>query len=152
MAFSTRLGPHRQGTVKEGSGANCGLPILVQTATVAYTNTTAKNLFILPAGSQVLSVIVDVTTAFDSSGTDLLDIGTTASGALYVNDLDVSSTGHNVCTLVAANLASILNVGTSDVTVTATYAQSVADAANGAATVTVLYIQRNPDGTVTVAP
>ena len=152
MAFSTRLGPHRQGTVKEGSGANCGLPILSQAGTVAYTDTSAKSLFILPAGSKIISVIVDVTTAFNSSGTDLLDVGTTANGALYVNDLDVSSTGHNVCTLVAGNLASILNVGTSDVTVTATYAQSVADAAAGAATVTVNYIQRNTDGTTTVAP
>lgn len=149
MGYATHLGPARFGTVKENAGMNCGDVVLSQSATVAYTDTTAKNLFTLPAGAKILSFIIDVTTAFNSSGTDLLDIGNSTDAALYVSDADVSAQIHSVATLVAANLASVVNIGTSDVTVTATYAQSVADADEGAATITVTYVMRNSDGTST---
>lgn len=152
MGYSTHLGPARFGTVKENAGMNCGGPILTQSATLAYTDTTAKNLFIIPAGSRITAIKIDVVTAFNSSGTDLVDVGTTADGAFYVNDADVSSTVHATATLVAANLASVINVGTSDVQVTATYAQSVADASAGAATISIEYVMRNPDGTNTPTP
>ena len=72
MGFSTHLGPQRLGTVKEGASRNCGVTIVSQSNTVAYTDTTAKNLFIIPAGAQVINVIVDVVTAFTDTGTDLL--------------------------------------------------------------------------------
>lgn len=152
MAFSTRLGPHRQGTVKEGSGANCGFPILMQTATVAYTDTTAKNLFILPAGSMIVGVDIYVLTAFDSDGTDYLSIGSAADDDLIVNDHDVSSTGASAGTLVAANLATILSIGTSDLQIVGIYANGGSAPTAGSARVVVKYIQRNTDGTTTVAP
>lgn len=152
MGYASHLGPMKLGTVKDGAGANMGGVVVSQAATVTFADTSAKNLFIIPAGSRIVSFVIDVTTAFNSSGTDLLDIGTTANGALYVNDADVSSTGHIVATLVAANLASVINVGSTDVQITATYAQSVADAAAGSALVSVVYEIRNPDGTTTVAP
>lgn len=147
MGFATHLGPWRLGTVKEGASRNCGVTIVSQSASVAYTNTTAKNLFILPAGAQVINVIVDVVTAFNGTGTDLLDIGKTGSAAFFVNDLDVSSTGHTNCTLVAANLATIYNIGTSDVQVTATYVDQNSNASAGLAYVTVVYAVKSSTGT-----
>jgi hypothetical protein len=152
MGYATHLGPIRFGTVKENAGFNCGSPVLVQSATLANTNTTAKNLFILPAGSQVLYVTVDVITAFNDTGTDLVDIGSSSSGALFVSALSVASTGHTVATLVAANLATITNIGTTDMQVTATYTGANADSSAGSALITVGYVMRNVDGTTTAAP
>lgn len=152
MGYSTHLGPARQGTVKEGASANCGSPLLTQSNTIAYTDTTAKNLFILPAGAKVVDFKLDVVTAFNAGTTNVLDIGTTADDDLFVNDAAVGTAVHATCTLVAANLASIINIGTSDVQVTATYVPSGTAATAGSATVTVIYEMRNPDGTSTPVP
>lgn len=152
MGFQTHLGPARFGTSKEGAGFNCGLPVLSQSNTLAYTDTAAKNICILPAGAQIISIILDVTTVFNAGDTNVIDIGTTADGALYVNDAAAGTAVHAVCTLVAANLASVINVGSSDVQITATYVPGGTAAGTGAATVTVNYVMRNPDGTVTHNP
>jgi hypothetical protein len=146
MGFATHLGPYRLGTIKEGAARNCGVNVVSQSNTVAYTDTTAKSLFILPAGSQVLSIYIDVITAFNSSGTEVLDVGKTGDGAFFVNDQTLTATGHFVATLVPANLATIVNVGTTDIQVTATFVQSVADATTGLARVTCLYAVKDSDG------
>jgi hypothetical protein len=146
MGFASHRGPWRLGTVLEGSTKNAGVTIVSQSNTIAYTDTTAKDLFILPAGAQVLAVYVDVLTAFNSSGTDLLDIGKTGTANFFVNDQDVSATGHFVSTLVAGNLATIVNIGTSDVTVIGTFVQSVADADAGSARVTFVYAVKDASG------
>ena len=157
MGFATHLGPWLLGTVKETTGTtvgtirNTGTTIVSQTNTLTYANTTAKNLFVLPAGAQILNVIIDITTAFNSSGTDLIDVGTAADGAYYVNDATASAAGHFAATLVSTNIAGILNIGTSDVQVTATYVQSVADASAGSAQITIVYAVKNSDGTSTPA-
>ena len=152
MGFATHLGPWLLGTVKDTTGTtvgtirNTGATVVSQTNTLTFANTTAKNMFVLPAGAQILSIIIDIGAVFNSSGTDLIDIGTTADGAYYVNDAVASATGHFVATLVPANIAGVLNVGTVDVQITATYVQSVADATTGSASVTVNYVVKNPDG------
>lgn len=152
MGYATHLGPVRYGTIREGASANCGSPVLTQSATLAYTDTSAKNLFKLPAGAKIISVILDVVTAFNAGTTNVIDIGTSADGALYVNDAAAGTTGHFTCTLVAGNLASIINVGTSDVQVTATFVPTGTAASAGAANISVQYEMRNTDGTVTTNP
>lgn len=152
MGYQTHLGPARFGTVKEGAGVNCGSPVLSQTNTLVNTNIAAKNLFILPAGSQIVSVILDIVTAFNDSSTNVIDIGTTANGAYYVNDAAAGTTVHAVCTLVPGNLAGIVDVGTSDVQVTATYVPTGTGSSAGLAYITVNYVMKNADGTTTIAP
>lgn len=105
------------------------------TNTVTFANTTAKTLFTLPANAIVVGITVDVTTAFNSSGTDLLDVGKSGTANHFRDDLNVAAAGQT--TTGWSNLGS---VGSSPVIVTATYAQSVADAAAGAARVTFHYI------------
>lgn len=146
MGFSTHLGPQRLGTVKEGSGRNCGVTIVSQSNTVAYTDSTAKNLFILPAGAQVLNIIIDVVTAFTDTGTDTISIGKTGSAAYFVNAADVSAQIHTNATLVAANLSGIVNVGTSDVQVIGTFAGQNGNAGAGLAYVTCVYAVKSSDG------
>lgn len=146
MGFSTHLGPQRLGTVKEGASRNCGVTIVSQSNTVAYTDTTAKNLFIIPAGAQVINVIVDVVTAFTDTGTDLLAIGKTGSAGFFVAAQDVSAQIHTVSTLVAANLSGVVNVGTSDVQVTATFTGQNGNAGAGLAYVTFVYAVKDSSG------
>jgi hypothetical protein len=146
MGFATHLGPYRLGTIKEGAARNCGVNVVSQSATVTFADTTAKNLFILPAGAQVLSIFVDVLTVFNSSGTEVLDIGKTGTANFFVDDQTLTALGHFNCTFVAANVATIFNVGTTDIQVTATFVQSVADATTGSARVTFLYAVKDTDG------
>lgn len=101
------------------------------TATVAFTDTAAKNLFVLPSRSKVIRIDVDVTTAFNSSGTDLLDIGKTGTLNHFKDDLVVSATGQTV-----TGWSNLGDIGASDVQVTGLYAQSVADSNAGAARIT----------------
>lgn len=110
--------------------------VFALTNTVAYTDTTAKDLFVLPADSVILGVFVDVTTAFNDSTTDVLDLGHT-TGSEYKNDLDVSSAGQTV-----TGWSALGDVGTSSVTVTGTYTGGTGDPTAGEATVTFLVAAR----------
>lgn len=106
------------------------------TGTVAYTDTTAKTLFVLPAKTLVVAVHVDVTTAFNDSGTDVLDVGKVGTGNHFRNDLDVSSAGQTL-----TGWSNLGDVGASAVGVTATYAGQNANASAGAARVTFVCLQ-----------
>jgi|GEM_PF-1772182 len=119
---------------------NFGGTTAVKYGTVAHTDTTAKSLFTLPEGAVVVGITVNVSTAFNSSGTDLLDIGITGTANYYANDLNVDTatqlvTGMQVARLFDAPLDS-------PTTVTAIFVQSVADASAGLATVCFSYITR----------
>lgn len=70
-----------------------GGDVAVKFATFAYTDTTAKALFTLPAGSVVIDYIADVQTVFNDSGTDLLIVGTSDNDDAYVDDLSGASLG-----------------------------------------------------------
>lgn len=113
-----------------------GGSIAVMYNTVAYTDTTAKTLFVLPTGAVILQWLVNVTTAFNDSGTDLLDIGGAAANT-YANDLDVSATGQITAGYTAAQMFATPLTG--PVTVTATYTGQNSNASAGAATVAVFY-------------
>ena len=60
---------------------------------VLYTDIVEKALFLLPHGAVVLDVQVDVTTAFNDSGTDLLEVGVVGDPDAILNDLDLSFAG-----------------------------------------------------------
>lgn len=120
--------------LREVLGSDSGGGVLVGlTATVDYTDTAAKNLFVLPANTVVVGIFVNVTTAFNSTGTDLLDIGKTGTANHFKDDLSVAATGQTV-----TGWSNLGSVGSSDVQVIGTFAQSVADATAGSATVTFL--------------
>lgn len=66
-------------------------------ATLAHTDTTAKDLFSLPAGAQILDWQINVTTAFDDSGSsDIIDIGNADTADAYVADFDCGTAGLTV--------------------------------------------------------
>lgn len=106
---------------------------------------TTVNVGVIPAGATVVGGGVHVITAFNSSGTDLLDVGfvggtTDADG--YATDLTLAGVGF----IPLDELAATTNIQQSvDATVTCAPAQSVADATAGVADVIVWYVP-NTDG------
>lgn len=98
----------------------------------------------IPPGSTVHGGGVHVITAFNSSGTDLLDvgfIGATTDDDAYATDLTLAAVGF----IALDELAATTNIqGTVEHTVTCTPAQSVADATAGVADVIVLYTSGYP--------
>lgn len=99
----------------------------------------------VPSGALLVQSIsgVHVTTAFNSSGTDLIDIGGNTGNDDpddYATDLDVSTVGFKA---IDEALGTAVNPTTADTEITVTYAQSVADASAGVAEVVIAYIPDN---------
>lgn len=67
---------------------------------ITYQDTTAKKLFSLPKYCTLLRAYVHVKTAFNGSGTDLLDVGTSGNGDQFVNDHNLASLGFAAATLL----------------------------------------------------
>lgn len=121
------------------AGPSLGGTLAVKFNTVAYTDSTAKQLFTLPKGAIPILWIRNIVTAFNDTGTDLLDIGKVGSAAAFANDLDVSAVGQGVTGVVPAALFTEL---TEDTIVTATFTGENADASAGSAIVGCIYMQR----------
>ena len=104
---------------------------------------TTVNVGVIPAGASVIGGGVHIVTAFNSSGTDLLNVGfvggtTDADG--YATLLTLAAVGY----IELDELGATTNIQQSvDTTVTCAPAQSVADATAGAADVIVLFIPNN---------
>lgn len=139
MGFSAFSGPIRSGTVRYGAGENCGVAVLVQTKALPAT-AGATTVAVLPAGSQILDIIVDTTTVFNSATTLVIGDGTTANK--YVTTTTITTAGRNDLSSTYQPLQ-FINVGTSDVSIVATTAGS---AATGAARVTIMYAQKASNG------
>ena len=97
--------------------------------TVTYQNTAAKALFSLPPGTIPLFAIVQVETAFNDSGTDLLTLGKGADGDYFASGIDLSTAGGK---LVMLNQSAPL---TAKAGVTATYTGQNGNATAGRAIV-----------------
>ena len=153
MGFATHLGPWLLGTVKNTTGTtvgtirNTGCTVVAQSGTTGVADTTAKNLFVIPAGSQILNVTVDITTAYAGTTGNTITIraGSTILGTVGSASTTPLSVGRATFTITGANIGTFVNVGTSDVIITATYA-CAGVASGGAATVTCDYVVRNSDG------
>lgn len=61
--------------------------------TLTYNDTTAKTLFTLPAGSRLTRLLFNVTTAFNGSGTDTVNVGDGTTQNRFAAAVDVSSAG-----------------------------------------------------------
>jgi len=145
MAFSTFTGPVRSGTVKNTTGTtlgtidNTGVVSLVQSASLALDT---KVVAVLPAGSQILDILIDVTTTFTTSSTLAVGDGTTVDA--YVTAITTATAGRQAITFSGAQLTAMSNIGTSDVAVTVTMAGTTAIV--GAGLITIRYAQKTSTG------
>ena len=151
MANTTFSGPILAGTIKNTTGTtvgtdvkNTGQVLMSQSFSFDYTveATATDTSVVIPANSQIVRIDVNVETAFNDTGADILEVGSSADTDLYVNDVDISAVG-KIALGTAALCANWKDIGTSDVRVGFIYNGANNDASAGAATVTISYLQNN---------
>ena len=141
MAITTFSGPIKSGTVREGASENLGFTLMSQSAVIdiiGATNTTT--IGIIPANSQIVDAIMNVTTVSNDSGTGTVIIGTAADDNAFMSATNVKAAA---VTHTGGTTALATDIGTTDTAVTATYTAANGDGTTGAATVTILYMQNN---------
>jgi hypothetical protein len=104
---------------------------------IGATNTTAVG--IIPANSQIVDVILNVTTVSNDGGTATVQVGHVGDTDEYLPATNVKALGTTRGTIGADGT----DIGASDQTVNAIYTAANGNGATGAATVTILYIQNN---------
>jgi hypothetical protein len=149
MAFSTFSGPIRSGTVREGAGENTGLVMLTQSydtgvVTAGVGNVDAQ-LGILPAGSQIVNILVDQVVVPGGSSTSAVSVGSTSGGNDLMAAVTTTAGGRFTGTATAATQLAWQTSTSADTPVFVRYAVGVA-AGVGRAVVTVVYVQRASNG------
>ena len=149
MGFSTFSGPIRSGTVREGAGENTGLVMLTQSydtgvVTAGVGNVDAQ-LGILPAGSQIVNILVDQVVVPCGSSTSTISVGSTSGGAELSAAVATTAGGRFTGTATAATQLAWQTSTSADTPVFVRYAVGVA-AGVGRAVVTVVYVQRASNG------
>ena len=151
MATTNFSGPITAGNIRNTTGTivgtdvkNTGQVLMSQSFsfTFATEGAATDTNVVIPANSQIVSVDVNVETAFNDSGADILEVGSSADTDLYVNDTVISAVG-SIAMGAAALCANWKDIGTSDVRIGFIYNGANNDASAGAATVTINYLQNN---------
>lgn len=124
------------GYAQDASGKPVGGVLLIASNTLIRTNTTAKALFTIPAGAVIVSWILNVTTAFNSDGTDLVNIGISGTANKFVSALDVSTTGLLSVGVDASQIGSVQSTAQA---VTGIYAAGGSAPSTGAMTIICQY-------------
>jgi len=167
MGFATHLGPWLLGTVKNTTGTtvgtieNLGSTIVSQTFKKNYTgqaaSATTDTLCVLPAGAQILDILVDTLVAFTGSTAANLTIGDGTTANLYWATSDITTQGRLAITNAATKLANWagatstaspngIGIGATDVKVIATLTPTVAAVTAGTVQYTVMYVVANSNG------
>lgn len=145
MGTTTFSGPVKSGTIREGASANVGQVVLQQSVPITFAHTTAAAIgIIIPAGSHIIDILVDVETVWDSTTSDDICIGDSVdvdefAGSTTDGDLQVA--GQTRLSTTAAQSTSRKDVGTADVPLYATITGVGGSLTQGAATITVVYAQ-----------
>ncbi len=147
MATTTFSGPIKAGTIRNTIGttvgtnvANIGFATMAQSIIVDITGASALNqrVAIVPANSQIIDVILNVTTANTDTGAATVSVGTAADANAFLDAVNVKALGTTHGTLDTE----ATNVGTTDLEVLADFTGATGDG-TGAGTVTVVYLQNN---------
>jgi hypothetical protein len=148
MARTTFSGPLRAGNIPNTTGttvgtnvSNVGYVVMAQSAVIDIIGATSNNQVVatIPANSQIVDVILNVTTANNDGTAATVDVGTSADANAFISAADVTAVGTTRGTLDTE----ATDVGTTDIQVLADFTATDGDGTTGAATVTVLYIQDN---------
>ena len=136
-----------QGAVKSGDGfsetaTGVGTAVFSQTALINFdADLVQEATFVLPKGGQIVDIVVDVLTAYDSATSATLTVGTASAGTQYAGAVDAKTAGRVRPTFSAAQLAAMDGIG-SNTTAYATVT-SVGQPTAGQVRVTVLYTGGN---------
>lgn len=142
MARTSWSGPLASGTRDGGYGTdvNMGLAVLSQTVLIDYDATLVQSKTVnLPEDSQIVDILVDVLTAYNSATSATLSVGIAAAGTEYAGSVNAKTAGRTRPTFSAAQLAAMDDIDTNK-TVVATVT-SVGQPTAGQVRVTYLYVQ-----------
>ena len=142
MSQTTWSGPLASGDKNAGvsGGPNIGLAVLSQTVLINFDATLVQNATVyLPYNSQILNVVVDVLTAYNSATSATLTVGTSSGATTYASGVNAKTAARTQPTFTAAQLDAMENIGSTG-TVTATIT-SVGQPTAGQVRVTYLYVQ-----------
>lgn len=148
MGKTTFSGPIKAGTINDTTGTtigtnvtNVGSVLMAQSMKPNITGASQLNqrVAVVPANSQIVDVILNVTTAGDDSGAATISVGTSTDADAFLNGINTKAVGTTHGTLDTE----ATDVGTTDLEVLADFTGATGDGTTGLATVTVLYIQNN---------
>ena len=142
MSQTNLSGPLQIGDRPAGytGGSNLGYVVLSQTMLINRDATLVQSASInLPYNSQIINIVCDVLTQYDSATSATLTVGTTAGGTTYASGVNAKTAARTTPTFTAAQLTSMASTGTTGpVVATVT---SVGQPTVGQVRVTVLYVQ-----------
>ena len=148
MANTTFSGPVRAGTISNTTGttlgtniANVGQVLMAQSVKIDIIGASHLNQVcaVVPANSQIVDVILNVTTVNNDGAAATVSVGTVADADAFINGQSVKALGTTHGTLDTE----ATNVGATDIQVLADFTGTNGDGTTGAATVTVMYLQNN---------
>ena len=148
MGTTTFSGPIKAGTIKDTTGttvgsdiANTGFVVMGQSAVIDIIGANSEDQVCatVPANSQIVDVILNVTTASNDTASAVVNVGTASDPNAFISagNVEVVGTTHGTLDTEATN------VGNTDIQVLADFTAGNSDGTTGAATVTVLYLQNN---------
>ena len=142
MSQTTFSGPLQTGDRPAGysGGSNLGFVVLSQTMLINFDTTLVQSGTVnLPYNSQILDIVCDVLTQYNSATSATLTVGTTAGGTTYASGVNAKTAARTTPTFTAAQLTSMASTGsTGPVVATVT---SVGQPTAGQVRVTILYVQ-----------
>lgn len=106
---------------------------------ISYTDTTAITVGNIPPNSIIENITVNVGTAFNAGGADIIDIGDSVDADEFAADIDVSSTGAATVTKTA-ECGAVLST-TASTPIKAVYVPAATSPTAGSAYVIVSYHQ-----------
>jgi hypothetical protein len=128
-------------TTYQTQQANVGQVVMSQSVKVDIIGASHLNQVcaVIPANSQIVDVILNVTTVNNDGGAATVSVGTVADADAFIATANVKAlaTTHGTLDTEATD------VGTTDIQVLADFTGANGDGTTGAATVTVLYMQNN---------
>ena len=148
MATTNFSGPITAGQIRNTTGTtlgenikNIGQVLMSQSVIVDIIGASHLNQVcaVIPANSQIVDVILNVTTVNNDTGAATVSVGTVADADAFLATVDAKTlaTTHGTLDTEATN------VGTTDIQVLADFTGANGDGTTGAATVTVMYLQNN---------
>ena len=148
MGTTTFSGPIKAGDIYNTTGTtvgtnvrNVGSVLMAQSAVIDIIGATAANQVVatVPANSQIVDVILNITTANNDSNAATVVVGTSADADAF----SPSTSAKTAATTRGTLDTEATDVGSVDIQVLADFTATDGNGTNGAATVTVLYIQNN---------
>lgn len=142
MSQTTWSGPLASGDINAGKtgGPNIGLAVLSQTVLIDFDATLVQNGSVfLPYNSQIVDIIVDVLTLYNSATSATLSVGTSSGATTYASGVNVKTGVRVLPTFTAAQLAAMDDIDANG-TVVATVT-SVGQPTAGQVRVTYRYVQ-----------